>query len=91
MTLRVAINGYGRIGRNILRAHYEGGKSHDLAIVSAAMVLADNLGFDTVAEGVETEAQREVLERLGCSQAQGYLFARPVPASEFVRIALALR
>ncbi len=54
--------------------------SHDLAIVSAAMVLADNLGFDTVAEGVETEAQREVLERLGCSQAQGYLFSRPVEA-----------
>ena len=34
MTVRVAINGYGRIGRNILRAHYEGNKSHDLAIVA---------------------------------------------------------
>jgi glyceraldehyde 3-phosphate dehydrogenase len=34
MTLRVAINGYGRIGRNILRAHYEGGKKHDLQIVA---------------------------------------------------------
>jgi len=34
MTVRVAINGYGRIGRNILRAHYESGKSHDLAIVA---------------------------------------------------------
>ncbi len=34
MTIRVAINGYGRIGRNILRAHYEGGKKHDLAIVA---------------------------------------------------------
>jgi glyceraldehyde 3-phosphate dehydrogenase len=34
MTVRVAINGYGRIGRNILRAHYEGGKSHDLTIVA---------------------------------------------------------
>jgi len=33
MTVRVAINGYGRIGRNILRAHYESGKKHDLAIV----------------------------------------------------------
>ncbi len=31
MTIRVAINGYGRIGRNILRAHYEGGKKHDIA------------------------------------------------------------
>ena len=34
MTVRVAINGYGRIGRNILRAHYEGNKANDLAIVA---------------------------------------------------------
>ena len=34
MTIKLAINGYGRIGRNILRAHYEGGKKHDLAIVA---------------------------------------------------------
>jgi glyceraldehyde 3-phosphate dehydrogenase len=34
MTINVAINGYGRIGRNILRAHYEGGKSHDIRIVA---------------------------------------------------------
>ena len=34
MTIKIAINGYGRIGRNILRAHYEGGKKHDLQIVA---------------------------------------------------------
>jgi len=34
MTIKVAINGYGRIGRNTLRAHYEGGKKHDLQIVA---------------------------------------------------------
>ncbi|MBU4611239.1 type I glyceraldehyde-3-phosphate dehydrogenase [Achromobacter sp. GG226] len=34
MTIRVAINGYGRIGRNVLRAHYEGGKKHDIEIVA---------------------------------------------------------
>jgi glyceraldehyde 3-phosphate dehydrogenase len=34
MAIRVAINGYGRIGRNILRAHYEGGKKHDIQIVA---------------------------------------------------------
>ncbi len=34
MTIKVAINGYGRIGRNVLRAHYEDGKKHDLAIVA---------------------------------------------------------
>ena len=54
--------------------------SHDLAIVSAALVLADNLGFDTVAEGVETAAQSEVLERLGCELAQGHLFSESVTA-----------
>jgi len=34
MTIKVAINGYGRIGRNILRSHYEGGKKHDLSFVA---------------------------------------------------------
>jgi glyceraldehyde 3-phosphate dehydrogenase (phosphorylating) len=34
MTIRIAINGYGRIGRNILRAHYEGGKRHDIQFVA---------------------------------------------------------
>lgn len=34
MTIKVAINGYGRIGRNVLRAHYEGGKTHDIEIVA---------------------------------------------------------
>jgi diguanylate cyclase (GGDEF)-like protein/PAS domain S-box-containing protein len=56
--------------------------SHDLAIVSAALVLADNLGFDTVAEGVETEAQCQVLERLGCELAQGHLFSESVTSEE---------
>ena len=60
--------------------------SHDLAIVSAALVLADNLGFDTVAEGIETEAQSDVLQRLGCELAQGHLFSRPVPAEEIDEI-----
>ena len=34
MTIKVAINGYGRIGRNVLRAHYEGGKQNDIQIVA---------------------------------------------------------
>ena len=34
MTIRVAITGFGRIGRNVLRAHYEGGKKHDVEIVA---------------------------------------------------------
>jgi diguanylate cyclase (GGDEF)-like protein/PAS domain S-box-containing protein len=62
--------------------------SHDLAIVSAALVLADNLGFDTIAEGVETEAQRDVLYGLGCELAQGHLFSKALPAAEIDEILL---
>src|SRR5690606_15897597 len=52
MTIRVAINGYGRIGRNILRAHYEGGKKHDIEIVAindlgAADINAHLTQYDT--------------------------------------------
>lgn len=52
-------------------------RRHD-AIVAAIVRLAHGLGFATVAEGVETEGQAEHLRDLGCDEAQGYLFARPV-------------
>ncbi|MBI2710455.1 MAG: EAL domain-containing protein [Actinobacteria bacterium] len=51
----------------------------DRAIVSAALVLGRALDFRTVAEGVETPAQRAVLEELGCDGAQGFLLSPPVP------------
>jgi diguanylate cyclase (GGDEF)-like protein len=51
-------------------------------IVSAIIALAGSLGLETVAEGVETAAQAAFLRRSGCSQAQGYLFARPMPAAD---------
>jgi diguanylate cyclase (GGDEF)-like protein/PAS domain S-box-containing protein len=54
--------------------------SPDAAIVSAALVLADALGFEVVAEGVENADQLAVLRRLGCRAAQGFYFGRPVPA-----------
>jgi diguanylate cyclase (GGDEF)-like protein/PAS domain S-box-containing protein len=52
----------------------------DSAIVAALVSLADTLGLTTIAEGVETELQRESLLVLGCVRAQGYFFGRPVPA-----------
>jgi EAL domain-containing protein (putative c-di-GMP-specific phosphodiesterase class I)/GGDEF domain-containing protein len=55
----------------------------DRAIVHASLYLSRALGTDTVAEGVETEAQREQLIRMGCQHLQGYLFARPQPAAVF--------
>jgi diguanylate cyclase (GGDEF)-like protein/PAS domain S-box-containing protein len=50
---------------------------HDAAIVRAMIGIGEALGLAVVAEGVETEAQRDFLLRNGCRLAQGYLFARP--------------
>ena len=44
----------------------------------ASLYLSRALGTETVAEGVETEAQREQLVRMGCQKLQGFLFARPM-------------
>lgn len=52
------------------------------ALVRAVVALADALGLETVAEGIETPAHRELLQQFGCHFGQGYLFARPLPASE---------
>jgi diguanylate cyclase len=52
------------------------------AIVRALISMGNDLGFDVLAEGVETEAQFEMLQRMGCQQMQGYLLARPVPSRE---------
>lgn len=56
--------------------------SPDAAIVSASIVLADALGFEVVAEGVETAEQLAVLRRLGCGKAQGFYFGSPIPPGE---------
>ncbi|MBQ1763224.1 MAG: EAL domain-containing protein, partial [Aquincola sp.] len=48
------------------------------AIVEAVVRLSHALGLKVVAEGVETEGQRQVLHALGCDELQGFLFARPM-------------
>lgn len=53
----------------------------DAAIVRTILALGDNLGLSVTAEGVETQAQYEALQRMGCRRFQGYLFAKPGPAS----------
>ncbi|NLD77305.1 MAG: EAL domain-containing protein [Acidimicrobiales bacterium] len=63
-------------------ADLDSGRARDQAIVSASLVLARDLGFVSVAEGVETEGQRAVLTAMGCTLAQGYLYCPPLPAAE---------
>jgi diguanylate cyclase (GGDEF)-like protein len=54
-------------------------------LITSIVELARTLGLDVVAEGVETEDQRQALRELDCAQAQGYLFARPEPADRCAR------
>jgi EAL domain-containing protein (putative c-di-GMP-specific phosphodiesterase class I) len=56
-------------------------------IVRTIIALADHLRVATVAEGVETDRQRLRLRRLGCRYAQGFLFARPMPAEQAMQYA----
>jgi EAL domain-containing protein (putative c-di-GMP-specific phosphodiesterase class I) len=58
----------------------------EVALARAIIGLGDALGLTTVAEGVERAEQRDALDTLGCRLAQGYLFARPLPADEMVRM-----
>ena len=57
-------------------------RDDSMAIVRAVTGLGKSLGIVTTAEGVETEAQFDLLRREGCTQAQGYLFSKPRPAAE---------
>jgi diguanylate cyclase (GGDEF)-like protein len=57
----------------------------DLAIVSAIIAMARHLHIEVVAEGIEGWPQLEKLRQLGCTYAQGYLFARPAPAQDCLR------
>jgi diguanylate cyclase (GGDEF)-like protein/PAS domain S-box-containing protein len=61
------------------------GLAHELedsAIVAAIVSLADTIGLKTLAEGVETRIQQDMLIGLGCTRAQGYLFARPLAVAD---------
>jgi diguanylate cyclase (GGDEF)-like protein len=60
------------------------GNTDDVAIAKTIVAMAKALDLTTVAEGVETAEQLEVLKNMGCDQIQGYLFSRPLPAEEFL-------
>jgi diguanylate cyclase (GGDEF)-like protein len=56
----------------------------DVAIARTIVAMAKSLGLATVAEGVETAEQFELLKAMGCDQVQGYFFSRPLPAGDFM-------
>jgi diguanylate cyclase (GGDEF)-like protein len=60
-----------------------GTKATDAVIVQTIIGMADNLGMEVIAEGVETEGQRAFLEQHGCHLCQGFLFGEPVPINVF--------
>ena len=57
--------------------------SSDAAIVQAIIAMTEALGLNVIAEGVETVAQRDFLDKRGCHAFQGYLFSKPMPVEEF--------
>lgn len=58
----------------------------DAAIAQTIVQLADNLEIETIAEGVETEAQLRMLKQMGCNQCQGFYLSQPVSATEIAHL-----
>lgn len=63
-----------------------GNDDDDAAIVKTVIALAEVLGLDLLAEGVETLAQMHTLQQLGCHRFQGYLFGKPMPAAALAEL-----
>ena len=58
----------------------------DVALIQAILYLADSFGLETTAEGIETEMQDRVLRDLGCRFGQGFLYGRPMPATQMLKL-----
>ncbi len=56
----------------------------DVVLIQAIIVMAHQLGIKVVAEGVETEVQKDILIESGCDFAQGYYFSRPLDGHAFL-------
>jgi EAL domain-containing protein (putative c-di-GMP-specific phosphodiesterase class I) len=71
-----------KIDQSFVRGQLQGAEQQ--AVLRAIIGMAHGLGLRTVAEGVETDAQWQLLAELGCHHAQGYLISRPVAAGELL-------
>lgn len=62
--------------------------SQDMVLCEAMILMAHKLGIKVIAEGIETQEQKDLLLQMNCDYGQGYLFSKPIPASEFERLFL---
>ena len=60
--------------------------SHDAAITRAVIGMANGLGLETVAEGIEIAEQAKLLRELGCKSGQGYMYGKPMPAEQLATL-----
>jgi diguanylate cyclase (GGDEF)-like protein len=79
-----------KIDRSFVSALVPGERGGSVAVVRAVLALANTLGMEVIAEGIETEAQRDCLLSIGCEQGQGFLFSRARPATDWVARAASL-
>lgn len=70
-----------KIDQSFLRTQAKGG-SRNAALVKAIVTMAEDLGIETTAEGVETAEELAFVRRLGCSQIQGFMYGRPMTAEQ---------
>ncbi len=79
-----------KIDRGFIRAMQTTGGTGG-SIAQTVIQLGRNLGLSVIAEGVETVAQADALHQLGCDEAQGFLFARPMESTELAAWLAGLR
>ncbi|WP_441252480.1 putative bifunctional diguanylate cyclase/phosphodiesterase [Tardiphaga sp. 71_E8_N1_1] len=75
-----------KIDKSFVQNIAQGAGYQETAIATSIIMMAHNLSLSVTAEGVETEEQGAFLKCKGCDEAQGYLYARPMPANELLRI-----
>ncbi|MEO6364747.1 MAG: EAL domain-containing protein, partial [Luteimonas sp.] len=78
-----------KIDRSFISPIGGGNTSRSTAVIGAILALSHSLGLEVVAEGIETEQQRDALVAMGCVYGQGYLFGRPQPASHWIESLIA--
>lgn len=82
--LREFQTSYVKIDKSFVQKMSQG--SSDLALCEAIIVMSQKLDIKVIAEGIETEEQKQLLETIGCDYGQGYLLSKPIVAAEFEKL-----